>query len=134
MRAAREALVPEAVRAALEQLLGERITQVKVIEHSWIARLHPRARATTRRARIYLRDSAREFFADPSLMLHEYCHVIHQWQTGRLTVLRYLRAWLRHGYRNNPFEIEARAFADANAGRLSALLSTATHPSSASRR
>jgi hypothetical protein len=134
MRAGGEALVPETLRAALEQLLGERITQVKVIEHSWIARLHPRARAITRRARIYLRGGAREFFADPSLMLHEYCHVIRQWQTGRLTVLRYLRSWLRHGYRNNPFEVEARAFADANAGRLRALLTPATHPSSASRR
>jgi len=40
MRAGREAAVPHAVSAALEQLLGERIAHVEVIENSWFARLH----------------------------------------------------------------------------------------------
>ncbi|HYM27079.1 MAG TPA: DUF4157 domain-containing protein [Steroidobacteraceae bacterium] len=131
---ARSVAVPEAVCGALERLLGAPVAQVRVIEHSWYARLHGRrAVATTRRERIYLRGSAREFFADPRLMLHEYCHVVRQWRGGRLTVARYLAECLRHGYWNNRFEIEARAFADQHAARLHALLAAA-QPSSASRR
>ena len=122
MRAGREAPVPDGVRSALERLLGTGIGHVKVIEHSWFARLHGRAVATTRRRRIYLRGSAAEFFADPWLMLHEYCHVIRQWQRGSLTVPRYLLECLRRGYWNNRFEVEAREFADLNVASLHELL------------
>ena len=143
MRAGRTAAIPTAVRGALEQLLGERIGDVKVIEYSWFARLHG-AFATTRLRRIYLAGSAEEFFNNPWLMLHEYCHVLRQWQTGSLTVPRYLIECLRHGYWNNRFEVEARQFADQRAARLHALLAAgpaqapvaprASQPSSASRR
>jgi hypothetical protein len=126
------------VRAALERLLGEPVGHVRVFEHSWFARLHGRAVATTRAGRIYLRGAASEFFANPSLMLHEYCHVIRQWQAGTLTLTRYLAECLRRGYWNNRFEIEARAFADAHVADLHALLAPvrpgAPQPSSASRR
>ena len=125
MRASREAAVPEALKGALERLLGAEIGQVKVIEHSWLVRLHGRAVATTRPQRIYLRGSAAEFFANPWLMLHEYCHVIRQWQCGQLTVARYLIECLRHGYWNNRFEVEAREFADLNVATLHALLGVA---------
>jgi hypothetical protein len=125
MRTGHEAAVPEGVRSALERLLGTGIGHVKVIEHSRIARLHGRAVATTRPRRIYLRGSAAEFFANPWLMLHEYCHVIHQWQAGSLTVPRYLLECLRRGYWNNRFEVEARAFADLHVARLHALLGVA---------
>ena len=124
LRAGREAAVPEAVSCALEQLVGERIGHVKVIEHSWFARLHG-AFATTRLERIYLRGSAEEFFSDPWIMLHEYCHVLRQWQTGSLTVLRYLLEWARRGYWNNRFEVEAREFADRLAPQLHTLLAAA---------
>src|SRR5207253_7650294 len=80
MRRAREAAVPPEVRSALERLLGTGVAEVRVIEHSWFVRLHGRAVATTRRGRIYLRGSGADFFANPWLMLHEYCHVIRQWQ------------------------------------------------------
>jgi hypothetical protein len=146
----REAALPAPVRAALEQLLGEPLGHVRIIEYSWFCRLHGRAVATTRRRRIYLRGSASGFFADPWLMLHEYCHVIRQWQPGSLTVPRYLAECLRRGYWDNRFEVEARAFADLNVASLRALLAAgaraatvppapATHtadsqPSSASRR
>jgi hypothetical protein len=126
----REAVLPAALRQALEQLFEAPVAHVRIIEHSWFTRLHGRAVATTRRRRIYLRGSAAEFFADPWLMLHEYCHVIHQWQAGSLTVPRYLAECLRRGYWDNHFEVEARQFADANVARLRALL----QPSSASRR
>jgi len=143
MRAGRQAAVPEGVSGALEQLLGERIGHVKVIEHSWFARLHG-ACATTRLQRIYLAGSAEDFFNNPWLMLHEYCHVLRQWQTGSLTVPRYLIECLRRGYWRNRFEVEARAFADQKAAQLHVLLAAAPRlappaprppqPSSASRR
>jgi hypothetical protein len=142
MRAGRKAAVPEAVGGALERVLGERIGHVKIIEHSWFARLHG-ACATTRLHRIYLRGSAAEFFTNPWLMLHEYCHVLRQWQTGSLTAPRYLLECLRRGYWNNRFEVEAREFADHHAPQLHSLLAATPHsfpprpdaqPSSASRR
>ena len=87
MRRAREAAAPRRGYArALEEILATPVDHVRVIEHSWFARLHGRAVATTRRGRIYLRGSAADFFGNPALLLHEYCHVIHQWQPGTLTV------------------------------------------------
>ncbi len=112
---------------------GASIDRVQVVEYSLFARLHGRAVATTRRRRIFLRGSAAEFFGDPVLMLHEYCHVLLQWETGALTTLGYLRECLRRGYWNNRFEIEAREFARAHEFRLRELLRGA-QPSSASRR
>jgi Domain of unknown function (DUF4157) len=108
----REVALPDALRRALEVVLGGPVSQVRIVEHSLWARLHPRAVATTRRRRIYLRGSAQDFFGDPWLMLHEYCHVLKQWEPGSLTVARYCLECLRHGYWNNRFEVEARAFAD----------------------
>jgi Domain of unknown function (DUF4157) len=120
MKPSRQAAVPGPVHAALEELLGAPIGHVRVIEHSWFARLHGRAVATTRRGRIYLRGSAADFWSNPSLILHEYWHVIRQWETGKLTTGRYLAECLRRGYRNNRFEIEAREFAAAHSARLHA--------------
>lgn len=125
MRLSRQVPVPQSVRGALEGLLGARVADVRVIEHSWFVRLHGRAVATTRRRRIYLRGSAAEFFADPWLMLHEYCHVIRQWEPRILTVTGYLLECLRNGYWNNRFEIEAREFADLNLASLRTLLDSA---------
>lgn len=43
------------------------------------------------------------------LLRHELAHV-RQWQRARLTFpLRYLWQHLRYGYRDNPYEVEARA-------------------------
>jgi hypothetical protein len=119
---ARKVQPPADVRAALEELLGQSVAGVQVVEHSWFARAHLRAVATTRPRRIYLRGSASEFFDDPVLTLHEYCHVICQWQSGRLTVSRYVLEWFRRGYWDNRFEIEAREFAADNVYRYRALL------------
>ena len=116
---------PPAVSAALESVLRERVDRVRVIEHSLFARIHSCDHATTRRRRIYLRGSAADFFRNPALMLHEYCHVLKQWEPRRLTVWRYLLESLRQGYWNNRFEIEARAFAVAHRERLEATLSAA---------
>jgi hypothetical protein len=99
---------------------------VEIFEHSLFARVHLRAIATTRRERIYLRGSAQDFFANPSLMLHEYCHVLYQWRTGALTTWRYLRECARRGYWNNKYEIEARGFAQQQLPRFRTLLQQST--------
>ena len=112
-------VMPGPLRSALVVLLGDAIDDVELVEHSWYARLHLGARATTRRNRILLVGSATEFFADPALVLHEYFHVLRQWNTGRLSVGRYLREWLRRGYWRNRYEHQARRYARL---RLPALL------------
>lgn len=113
---------PARVLAALHDIFGEDAASVRVVERSAYARLHRGARATTRRNRILLRDSADSFWCDPELILHEYFHVLRQWRPGRLTIARYLVEWLRRGYWRNRFEIEARAFAAEHRDRLHRLL------------
>lgn len=113
---------PGPIAAALETIFDEPVTHVRVIEHSRYARLHLGARATTRRNRIYLSGPAANFWRDPELLLHEYYHVLRQWQPGRLTVARYLVESVRNGYWRNRYEIEARAFAAGHAARLRHLL------------
>jgi Domain of unknown function (DUF4157) len=125
----RKVTLPGSLRAALEAVFGETVSQVSITEHSLYARLHPRTIATTRRRRIYLRGSAQDFFEDPWLLLHEYCHVLKQWEPRELTIARYCLEWLRHGYYNNRFEVEARAFADRHLHAL-----RTAHPSNDSRR
>jgi hypothetical protein len=125
----RPVAVPNGIRSALKEIIGEpaaaRIDQVSVVERSLFARLHGRATATTRPGRIYLRGSAAEFFADPVLLLHEYCHVLLQWDSGALTTVRYLRECLRHGYWNNRYEVQARTFARRHKNQFLALVSEA---------
>jgi hypothetical protein len=103
-------VMPAHLRAALEAVFGDRVDDVEIFEHSWFARLHGRATATTRRNRIYLRGSAADFFADPSLMLHEYFHVLRQWNRGRMSLWSYVAEWRRNGYWRNRYERQARRF------------------------
>ena len=118
----RRVAVPEHIHLALEKFFGDGVGRVVVVEHSLFARLHFRIQATTRRRRIYLVGPAQSFFADPALMLHEYCHVLKQWEPGHLTTVRYLVECVRRGYWDNRFEIEAREFAADNLYRFRALL------------
>lgn len=48
---------------------------------------------------------------DPMLLLHELRHV-DQFQGDRAFPVRYVWGSLRHGYWNNPYEADARAFAE----------------------
>jgi hypothetical protein len=118
----RRVTLPPEQRLTLLALFGPEVDLVEVYEHSWFARFHARALATTRKRRIYLRDGAASFFARPDFVLHEYCHVLKQWEGGQLTVFRYLLEWFRRGYWDNRFEIEAREFADDHLHRFRALL------------
>jgi len=56
---------------------------------------------------IWLSDNAA---LEPTLLLHELRHV-HQFQDDRAFPLRYLWRSLRHGYTDNPYEADARAYA-----------------------
>jgi hypothetical protein len=114
---------PREVEVTLISLFGEGVREVRIIEHSLFARLHLGAVATTRRGTIYLSGSAADFFANPALVLHEYCHVLTQWGPGRLTSAAYLLEWIKRGYWDNRFEVEAREFAQSNLHRYRALLS-----------
>ena len=117
--------MPERVLLALEQVFDSSVRKVVVIEHSRYAKCHLGMRATTRPGRILLAMAGTEFSADPELMLHEYCHVLHQWQPRRLTRTRYLVDSLRHGYQHNRYEREARLLAASELYRLQALLRSA---------
>lgn len=119
----RTAALPTALRRTLEEVFGAGVSQVRIIEHSWFARLHGRMIATTRRRRIYLRGSAESFFENPEIVLHEFFHVMRQWETRELSVMRYVIEWLRRGYWDNRYEIEAREFAADQLHRFRALLS-----------
>ena len=48
---------------------------------------------------------------DPELLLHELRHV-HQFEADRAFPLRYLWGSIRHGYTLNPYEADARAYAE----------------------
>ena len=117
----RRVALPQSVRIALVKVFGDDVVHVQVIERSFFARLHWNALATTRRRDIYLRGTAADFFNDPALMIHEYFHVMNQWEPGLLTSWRYVLESLRHGYRSNRFEIEARQFTADNLQKFTAL-------------
>ncbi len=129
----RSVRVPAPVDACLETLIGAPVRHIRIFERSLFVRLHGSAVATTRRGRIYLRGSAADFFENPWLMLHEYWHVIKQWEPRSLTVASYLAECVRRGYWNNRFEVEARAFADRHAPQMLAMLKQPAQPSNASR-
>jgi hypothetical protein len=120
----RRAALPDSVRIALSQFFGDDIVRVQVIEKSFFARLHWNALATTRRRRIYLRGNAEDFFNDPALVIHEYFHVMKQWEPRLLTHGRYVLEWLQHGYWSNRFEVEARQFTADNLDRFRLLLTS----------
>ena len=112
------AVLPARLRASLVELLGEDVDDVEIVANSWYARLHVGARATTRRNRILLPGAAEDFLADPALVLHEYFHVLRQWNPGRMSVGSYLREWLRRGYWRNRYERQARRFVGLRLGVL----------------
>jgi len=115
-------VMPAAMRRALVELLGDEVDDVELVERSAYVRMHCGARATTRRNRILLAGSATEFFADPEIVLHEYFHVLRQWNRGRMSVASYLAEWLKRGYFQNRYERQARRFAHLRRPAFEALL------------
>lgn len=112
---------PRPLQAALAEIFdADAVGQVQVHERVWWLKPLPWICAITGPDRIWLRGAAEDFFADPGLVLHEYCHVLEQWGVGRLSVLLYVGESLRRGYRANRFEVEARAFAARERPRFEA--------------
>lgn len=125
--------MPAPLLDALRELLGDAVDDVRVVERSWYARLHAGARATTRRNRILLRGTRADFFADPALVLHEYFHVVRQWNAGRLSIGSYLRESLRSGYWLNRYERQARRFVSLRLEHLEARVTPGCSPGPAGR-
>jgi hypothetical protein len=119
--------LPAHVRRALERTFDEPVDHVVVVEHSRYARLHAGMRATTRPNRILLTGSGEDFVRHAELVLHEYFHVLRQWQPRRLTRTAYVLESVRRGYRDNRFEVEANEFVAANVARFVALLRDGLH-------
>lgn len=90
--------------------------KVYVKENSWLAKI---AAAKLKAGKvaivfgrtIHLHNSKRdEFLQDSDWLCHELKHVQQYHQYGRIGFLvRYLFDWIKHGYYNNKFEVEARA-------------------------
>lgn len=72
-----------------------------------LARAGAPAAAVTLRNTIILRPDVQ---LSPQLLTHELVHV-RQWRADPLFPVRYSLATLRHGYRDNPYEVEARQIA-----------------------
>jgi hypothetical protein len=53
----------------------------------------------------------------PTLLAHELAHV-RQWERDSLFPIRYSLANIRHGYHDNPYEVEARQVAAAESATL----------------
>ena len=121
--------LPARLRDALADAFAvppQLVDAVRIVPHARFARLHgPGVVATTRPGAIYLAGSAEHFMGEVELVLHEYFHVLRQWDTGALTIRRYALESLRRGYRANRFEVEARAFASRHAARVAARLHAA---------
>lgn len=117
--------MPAELRQALTDVFGDPVDDVVLREHSWFAKLHRHATATTRHNTIYLRGSVDDFFANPELLLHEYFHVLRQWNRGRMNVVDYLLEWHRNGYWQNRYERQARRFVKL---RLTALRDAMARP------
>jgi hypothetical protein len=115
--------VPAGILRALESVFSQPVGSVHISHRPLYVRLHGRrVRITTRRDRICLRCDLRDFLNDPELILHEYFHVLRQWNTGAMNRRRYLLELCRNGYVGNRYEIEARRFARENLGRFKQLL------------
>ena len=102
-----------AMADCLEQIFGQSVAGVNVknktvVSNEWI---------TTRRNSIRLPPdfSTDEFFSRSDLVLHEYYHVLRQWNTGELSRAAYAAEFLRNGSADgNRFEDAANAFANSN--------------------
>jgi len=109
--------VPPQLQCCLEQIFGESVGGISVFANSLMSKLHNNY-YTTRRNTIYLPGNCSRFFNDEWLVLHEYYHVVDQWNTSRLTVRLYLleaaiqKMMGKDPHKDNRYEKEADAFAN----------------------
>lgn len=98
-----EGLAPDTIPAGVVLRRGRLIPWIG----GRLARSRHPALAVTLRRTIVLDPSVH---LTPDLLAHELAHV-RQWRADPLFPLRYSLATLRHGYHDNPYEVEARAAA-----------------------
>jgi hypothetical protein len=91
------------------------MTQVKIKENSWLARIAARNLNSTKVAMvigktIHLHNSTKEeFLSDQRWVCHEIAHVKQYRELGLFTfIILYLLESFNKGYENNKFEVEAR--------------------------
>lgn len=89
--------------------------KVQVKEDSWLAKLAAKKMQTNKVAivfgnTIHLHNTSRkEFLNDSDWVCHELKHVQQYQQNGIAGFIgKYIFDWVRHGYYNNRFEVEAR--------------------------
>jgi predicted acyltransferase len=95
--------------------------KVSLYEKSFLARiaakwLHVNKAAIVFGSHIFLHGCKKQFFlSDEKWVRHELKHVLQYQQNGLfLFVVKYLMYSLKHGYYNNPFEVEARTAENDN--------------------
>ncbi len=76
---------------------------------------NPLVRSVTRRNKIYTVDDLQNFWNDHRHVLHEYYHVVRQWNTGKLTLPKYAKA-------HEKYEEAAKRFARRNLKRFNKCL------------
>ncbi len=101
--------IPAALLAAFPELGGMRVRRggLPLRVGGWCLGRATVAGITLYRT-VWLAQGARW---DPGLLLHEFRHV-HQFEADWRFPLRYAWASLTRGYRNNPYELDAVAYAD----------------------
>ena len=111
------------MKSCLEQVFSSPVDSVRVRNK----KIFRNKFITTRRNSIRLPPSfsCESFWAAPFLVLHEYFHVLRQWNVRRLKRRSYVLEWLRNGSGDgNRFEDEANAFARENVEEFKKCLSS----------
>ena len=107
------------MKKCLEKIFGEPIDDITITIAKDFVHWHlgddengkPRRGATTRPGKIFINMACNEFWSDPTLVLHEYYHVVQQWGHEGMTIPGYLLNWKRR-------ERDAGDFAKRNVGKL----------------
>ncbi|WP_334178101.1 RHS repeat-associated core domain-containing protein [Pseudoxanthomonas sp.] len=116
--------VSGAMADCLSQIFGQSVSGVNVRNKTVVNNDF----VTTRRNSIRLPPSLSvdDFFADHNLVLHEYYHVLRQWNTGELSRTAYAAEFMRNGSADgNRFEDAADSFANSHAEALKECLKKA---------
>ena len=113
-----------AMADCLAKIFGQSVAGVNVrnkliVTNEWIT-------TRTNSIRLPQDESVGAFFSDPHLVLHEYFHVLRQWNVGGISRSSYAAEYFRHGAADgNRYEDEANGFADKNLDSLKKCLEEA---------
>src|SRR5262249_50021183 len=114
----------------IAEILGvppEVIDRIRIIEYADRIELQGNTIAVTRQDLIMLKFSGDSFFGDLETVLHEYFHVIYQWDNGMkfgdyLAASRSAAAQGLDPYYDNAYEVAARWFASRYKDQFNDLL------------